>query len=74
MLGLRESFIKRYIVEMTNKPESDQKNRLRKRRVVGRIYEKNTGKTAIKTETDTRTEKNEWASSFDLCLRHKKKF
>ena len=47
--GLRETFIKRYIVERTNKadirPEElpirqkeDQKNRVRKRRVVERIY------------------------------------
>ena len=36
--GLRETFIKRYIVERTNKAEKDQKNRVRKRRVVGRIY------------------------------------
>ena len=36
--GLRETFIKRYVVQRTNKAEQDQKNRVRKRRVVGRIY------------------------------------
>ena len=36
--GLRETFIKRYIVEKTNKAEIRPKNRVRKRRVVGRIY------------------------------------
>ena len=36
---LKETFIKRYIVERTNKAEIRQKkNRVRKRRVVGRIY------------------------------------
>ena len=37
-----ETFIKRYIVKRTNtaeiRPEEDQKNRVRKRRFVGRIY------------------------------------
>ena len=36
--GLRETFIKRYIVERTDKAEYDQNNRVRKRRVVSRIY------------------------------------
>ena len=36
--GLRKTFIKRYLVKRTNKAEKDQKNRDRKRRVVGRIY------------------------------------
>ena len=36
--GLRETFIQRYIVERTSKAEKDWKNRVRKRRVVGRIY------------------------------------
>ena len=35
--GLKETFIKRYIVERTNKAENDQKNRVRKWRIV-RIY------------------------------------
>ena len=38
MSGLRETYIKRYIVERTSKAEKDQKNRVRKRRVVRRIY------------------------------------
>ena len=36
--GLRKTFTKRYIVERANKTEKDHKNRVRKRRVVGRIY------------------------------------
>ena len=36
--GQKETFIKRYIVERTNKAEIRQKNRVRKRKVVGRIY------------------------------------
>ena len=36
--GLRETFIKRYIAQRTSKAEQDQKNRVRKRRVVERIY------------------------------------
>ena len=34
----------------------DRKNRVRKRRVVARIYGLKYGRTAIKTETDIRTE------------------
>ena len=37
-LGLQETFIKRYIVERTNNTDLRPKNRVRKRRVVGRIY------------------------------------
>ena len=36
--GLRETFIKRYIVQRTSKAEQNQKTRMRKRRVVRRIY------------------------------------
>ena len=38
--GLKETFIKRYIVETTVpiRQKSDRKNRVRKQRVVGRIY------------------------------------
>ena len=36
---MKETFIKRHLVERTNKAEKDQKNRVRKQRVVGRIYE-----------------------------------
>ena len=36
--GLKEIFINRYIVERTNKAERNRKKRVRKRRVVGRIY------------------------------------
>ena len=38
MSGLREAFMKRYIVERTNKAEIGPENIVRKRRVVGRIY------------------------------------
>ena len=36
MSRLRETFIKRYIVERTNKAEKDRKNRVRKRRMAGK--------------------------------------
>ena len=36
--GLRETFIKRCRVERTNKAAKDRKHRVRKRKVVGRIY------------------------------------
>ena len=36
--GLKETFIKRYIVDWTNKADKDQKSIVRKRRAVGRIY------------------------------------
>ena len=37
--GLRETFIKRYLVQMNKKAEiRPEKNRVRTRRVVGRIY------------------------------------
>ena len=35
---MKKTFIKRYIVERTNKADKDWKNRERKQRVVGRIY------------------------------------
>ena len=38
--GQEETFTKRRIVERTNKAYKDQKNRVRKRWVVGRIYRK----------------------------------
>ena len=36
--GLKDTFIQRHLVERTDKTEKDRKNRVRKRRVVGRIY------------------------------------
>ena len=36
--GLKKTFIKRYIVERTNKAEKERKNRARKQRAVGRMY------------------------------------
>ena len=54
---LKETFIKRYIVERTTKAEKDRKNRVRKRRDVGRIYGmKYSRKDHKKTETDTRAQ------------------
>ena len=50
------TFSKRYIVERTNAAELDQKNRVRKRRVVGRIYgmkghkDRNRHKNRIRSE------------------------
>ena len=38
ILGLRETFIKIYIVERTSKAEKDQTNGVKKGRVVGKIY------------------------------------
>ena len=38
MSGLRETFIKIYIVERLIRQNEDRKNRVGKRRVVGRIY------------------------------------
>ena len=38
--ALRETFIKRYIVERTSKAKIDQKNRVIKHRIVGGIYGK----------------------------------
>ena len=35
---MKETFIKRYTVENTDKAEIDRKNRVRKRRVVGKMY------------------------------------
>ena len=37
--GLKETFIKRYTYERSNKAVTGRKNRVRKRRVVWRIYE-----------------------------------
>ena len=55
--GLRKTFIKRYIVERTNKAEIRQEEQNEKRRrVVGRIYGMKYSSRAMKTETDTRTE------------------
>ena len=36
--GLKETFIKRHIVERTNKAEIGLEDRVRKQRVLGRIY------------------------------------
>ena len=53
--GLRKTFIKRYIVERTNKAEKDRKNS-EKVESLEDFMQRNTVERAIKTETDTRTE------------------
>ena len=52
--GLKETFIKRYIVERIIKAEKDQTNRMRNQRDVWRIYGTKSVERAIKTEIDTR--------------------
>ena len=75
--GLREAFIKRCIIERTNKaeirPEEQSKKAARHRESHREIYGKKYSWRAIKTETDTRTEhkgvgKLGW---FNLHQRHK---
>ena len=53
--GLRKTFIKRYIVERTNKAEKDRKNS-EKVESLEDFMQRNTVERAIKTETDTRAE------------------
>ena len=55
--GVKETLIKRYKDERTNKAEIRQEEQNEKRRrVVGRIYGMKYSSRAMKTETDTRTE------------------
>ena len=56
----------------THKKKKDRKNRVRKRRIVGRIFLKwNTVERAIKREKDKRADyKKEWASWVGFCQRH----
>ena len=73
---LRETLIKTYIVGKKPVRQTwDQKNKVRKRRVVGRIFGMKYSWKGHKSETDTRTElkqqQKKWASSAGLCLRHK---
>ena len=57
MSGLRETFVKRHIVERTNMAEIDRKNRERESgELLGEFMGRNTVERAIKTETDTRAE------------------
>ena len=56
--GLKETFIKRYIVERTNKPEIRPEEQSQKTDgvLLGERMEWNTAERALKTEIDTRTE------------------
>ena len=55
--GLRETFIKRYLVERTNKAKiRPGKTECESRELSGEFMECNTGERAMKTDTDTRTE------------------
>ena len=53
---LKETFIKRSIVERTNKAELRPKEQSEKAELSGEFMERNTIKWSIKTEIDTRTE------------------
>ena len=64
-------FIKRSIVERTKKAEIRPKEQSEK--VESRwenLWNEIQFERAIKTETDTRIDKKEWASSVGLCQRH----
>ena len=68
--GLKKTFIKRYIVERTNKAEKDWNNRVRNQRVVGRIYGMKYIWKGHKDRNRQEQNKKEWASSVGLCLWH----
>ena len=53
--GLRETFIKWYIVERTNKAEIRREEQTEKAELLGEFMEWNTVERAIKTEIDIRT-------------------
>ena len=59
--------MKRYIVERTNKAEIRPEEQSEKAELLGEFMESNTVERATKTETDSRTEKKEWASLVGLC-------
>ena len=54
--GLKETFIKRYIVERTNKALIRPEDQSEKAELLGEFMKWNTVESAMKTETDTRTE------------------
>ena len=57
MSGLRETFIKRYIVERTNKAEiKPEEQSAEAESCREKLRNENTVERTIKTETDTRTE------------------
>ena len=54
--GLKETFIKKYTVERTNKPEIKLEEQWQRGELSVEFMERNTVERAIKTEMDTRTE------------------
>ena len=72
--GLRETFIKRYIVETTVpiRQKSDRKNRVRKQRVVGINYGMKYSwkglKDTNKHKNRIKKKKKEWASSAGIIM------
>ena len=54
--GLKETFIKKYTVERTNKPEIKLEEQWQRGDLSVEFMERNTVERAIKTEMDTRTE------------------
>ena len=62
----------RYIMQRTSKAEIRPEELSEKGgELLGEFMERNTVERAKKTETDTRTEGEEWASSVGLYLRYK---
>ena len=68
--GLKETLIKRQLKGPT-KQKWDQKNRVRKRRVVGRIYGTKYSWKGHKDRTKLKNNKKEWEISVGLCQKHK---
>ena len=54
---MKETFIKKYTVERTNKPEIKLEEQWQRGELSVEFMERNTVERAIKTEMDTRTEK-----------------
>ena len=71
MSGLKETFIKRYTVERTNKAEIRSEEQSEKARVVGRIYEMKYSWKGHKDRHKQEQNTKEWASSLGLCQKHK---
>ena len=70
--GLRESFIKRYILERTNKAEIRPGEQREMQRIVGRIYGMKYSWNGHKDRNRHKNRiKKEWASSVGLCQKHK---
>ena len=65
-----ETFLKRYIVERTNKAKI-RSEKVRKQRVVGRMYGMKYSGKGDKDKQTQEQNKEEWASSAGLCQKHK---